>query len=161
MGAIEEARPNSPIKIKVELLDAIHSMYHRPNPMGDPNDSDFLFANFSSPKRPSNNNNNNNNSSSSNNNDRNQRNRKPKTPGRKIKDGYLDYDGQMFVRSATRSATRPSPVISVTSMSTRNTSVQKLQPVAMEVPLPTMRYKFTQKLSGGRKTVMYPFQERE
>ena len=163
--AIEEARPNSPIKIKVELLDAIHSMYHRPNPMGDPNDSDFLFANFSSPKRPSNNNNNNNNSSSNNNDrnqrNRNQRNRKPKTPGRKIKDGYLDYDGQMFVRSATRSATRPSPVISVTSMSTRNTSVQKLQPVAMEAPLPTMRYKFTQKLSGGRKTVMYPFQERE
>jgi len=142
----DSPHPNTLSPLKEQLLEAINSMYHHPDPMGDPNDTDYLFANFSSPKvqRPTPPK------------KRRSRRKKPSTPGRKMFE--LDYDGQIFVHN-TATCTRPTPVVSVASMNTQSVSVQKLQPVAMEQPLPTVRYGFTTHLS--RRTTIHPFQERE
>ena len=124
-----------------QVLDAaLHSIYHHPDPMGNPHDIDFVFANFSSPQRPS--------PAAR----KIVKRRKPVTPGRTTIE--LDYNGQIFVR-----ARQPAPAMSVASMSTRVASIQKLQPVAIELPLPTVRYGFTNRLS--RRTTIHPFQERE
>ena len=128
------------------MENSLNSMYHHPDPMGDPFDPNYSFANFtappSSPPRM-------------NSVQRRQRKNKPITPGRKVVVA-LDYDGQMFVRA---SITQPSPGISIASMSSVNHNVQKLQPVSMEQPLPTARYGFTKTLVR-RTTSVHPFQEK-
>ena len=111
--------------------------------MGDPTDLNYSFANFSLPSPPQN----------VSLKRRMRKTNKPHTPGRKVVVG-LDYDGFLFVRHQ-----QPSPGMSTCSLSTVNQTVQKLQPVAMEVPLPAARYGFTKTLVR-RTTSVRPFQER-